>query len=403
MPVSMVARRSDYDLDVPPSISNAERRSRLGHRHRLAASQRSSDVVEIANDLVAIHSSDPVSVYLSLAARSSIPSIDALESALYRERSLIRHHGMRRTLWVVATSLLPVIHASCTEAVATKERNRLISQISAGGSVDDATSWVDDGVDVVVKAIAAGGPMATRAIGAALPQLAMPITLASGTAYAATVRAHGKLAALGAFQGRLVRGKPTGTWTSSEYVWEPGGIERLDEEVAAAELVERWLRRFGPGTLTDIQWWTGWTMGKTRKILTTVDTEEVVLESGEQGWVAAGDLDVAEPESWVALLPGLDATTMGWKKREWYVADDVVTRVFDRNGNAGPTVWADGHVVGGWAQRPDGSVALDVPDEVLSRHGGQINAAVQRFQDVVGETRFRVRFPSPNQKELLNG
>ena len=41
---------------------------------------------------------------------------------------------------------------------------------------------------------------------------------------------------------------------------------------------------------------------------------------------------------------------MGWKERDWYLGPHA-TRLFDRNGNAGPTVWSDGRVVGGWGQR----------------------------------------------------
>ncbi len=50
-----------------------------------------------------------------------------------------------------------------------------------------------------------------------------------------------------------------------------------------------------------------------------------------------------------ALLPGLDVTTMGWVERDWYL-EDLREQVFDNRGNAGPTAWADGRVVGGWRQ-----------------------------------------------------
>ena len=55
--------------------------------------------------------------------------------------------------------------------------------------------------------------------------------------------------------------------------------------------------------------------------------------------------------------PTTDPTVMGWKERDWYFGDPAAA-LFVRNGNAGPTVWADGRVVGGWAQTAVGSIAV---------------------------------------------
>lgn len=399
--VDSVMRLVLYAVSVPIMISNAERRARLSVRHRLIRDEWTDDVSQVADDMVALHSSDPVSVYLSAAARMLEPSVARIDDALYQDRSIIRHHGMRRTLWVVSREMLPVVHASCSADVAGKERRRLIQLIEAGGSIDAAQSWVDVGVDAIVEEISKKGALTTREIGAALPHLSVPITLAAGTSYSATVRAHGKLAALAAFQGRLVRTKPRGSWVSSEYAWEPLEIEPLDAQEAAGELIHRWLRRFGPGTELDLRWWTGWTATKTRQALGDAGAQLASLESGEEGWVARDDVALGTEDSWVALLPGLDPSTMGWKQRSWYLSDAVAERVFDRNGNAGPTVWVDGHVVGGWVQRADGTIALDVPDDVLRARGDEIDECVDRLAAVIGDTRFRVRFPSPNQRELL--
>jgi hypothetical protein len=54
---------------------------------------------------------------------------------------------------------------------------------------------------------------------------------------------------------------------------------------------------------------------------------------------------------------------MGWTIRDFYLdpAHRDHTRpgtLFDRSGNPGPTVWWDGRIVGGWAQRADGEVVV---------------------------------------------
>ena len=82
------------------TVDDAERRARLAHRHLLLPDDRTDDLAALADALVVLHSSDPVTVYLSALVRMRTPSLAAVDRALYDERTLVRHHAMRRTLWV---------------------------------------------------------------------------------------------------------------------------------------------------------------------------------------------------------------------------------------------------------------------------------------------------------------
>jgi hypothetical protein len=137
------------------------------------------------------------------------------------------------------------------------------------------------------------------------------------------------------------------------------------------ELVRRWLRTFGPGTEDDIVWWLGATKGIVRAALAELDAVAVTLESGATGWLHGDDLEeTPDPGPWVALLPVLDPTVMGWKERGFYLGPHAGL-LFDRNGNAGPTAWLDGRVVGGWTQKDDGQVVV-VPGEELDAAGARL-------------------------------
>ena len=72
---------------------------------------------------------------------------------------------------------------------------------------------------------------------------------------------------------------------------------------------------------------------------------------------------VADPGPWVALLPVLDPTVMGWKERDFFLGPHGPD-LFDRNGNAGTTAWVDGRIVGCWVQDPDGTVRVVPLEEV---------------------------------------
>lgn len=389
------------------AITVEERRARLARRHRLLPEERTDDVTAIADDLVALHSSDPVTVYLSLWARMRTPSVAAVEQALYGERTLVRHHAMRRTLWVATPGNVRLMHAAATRKVAAAERRRLV-KILADNGVADPERWLAVAVTRVLAVLHEHGPLGARRIGELAPELRVPLELGAGSANAVTVAAHTRVLVQMGFEGEVVRTRPHGTWVSGQYAyaaadtWLEGGLDThgLTEREAAALLAERWLRRFGPATTADLQWWTGWTATLTRHALVDCGAVPVDLD-GEPGWVAEGDEEPAEPAGdWVALLPGLDPTTMGWKQRGWYLPGESAD-AFDRNGNAGPTIWADGRIVGAWVQTAEGEIRthyfLDVPD----RTRRQVDSEVQRLATLLGEDRHSVRFPGMQHQRLL--
>src|SRR4051794_41472279 len=94
-------------------IDAVERRARLALRQRLAGAARAGSPEEVAGSLVALHGTDPATVYLAVGARLLDPAatVPAMERALYADRSLVRMHGMRHTVFVFPTDLTAVVHA----------------------------------------------------------------------------------------------------------------------------------------------------------------------------------------------------------------------------------------------------------------------------------------------------
>ncbi len=204
---------------------------------------------------------------------------------------------------------------------------------------------------------------------------------------------------------KVVRGRPKGSWTSSQYRWSPmeawlpGGVPSMPAAAARAELVRRYLGAFGPATGDDVKWWTGWTVSATKDALAAVGAVEVELAEGA-GWMLPDDEVGDAPGPWVALLPALDPTTMGWRRRMWYLGGHG-SLLFDHNGNAGPTVWLDGRIVGGWAQRKSGEVVHELLEDVGGDATAVIQTAADRLEGWLGSVRITPRFPTPLQKRLL--
>jgi hypothetical protein len=181
--------------------------------------------------------------------------------------------------------------------------------------------------------------------------------------------------------------------------WLSGGLYLTDAANARVALVRLWLRAFGPGTERDIHWWTGLTLTETRRALAASGAINVELDEGD-GHALPDDLDAtANPGPWVALLPALDSATMGWADRGWYLGEHR-SRLFDTNGNAGPTVWADGRVIGGWGQDSAGNVAYRLFEDVGGEAKVAVDAEADRVTNWLAGARITPRFRTPLEKEL---
>ena len=384
----------------------------MATRHRLLATARTDDVAAIADSLVALHSTDPATVYLSAMARMKHPSIEAVSKALYEDRTVVRHHAMRRTLWVFTPQMARWAHAACTVAVATTQWKRLAKMVEQSGVATDGAAWTTVAKAEILAALTSMGASTARQVGQAVPALTDKLHLKVGNSNVAVGGAHTRLLLNLGFEGAIVRGRPKGSWTNSEYPWSvaeqwlPDGLTGVDVETGVAELARNYLARFGPASTADLQWWAGWTAGTTKRALAAIDAVEVELDAGSAGgvgWVLPDDTgdDITKP--WIAFLPALDPTTMGWKNRSWYLRDlaKFGSPVFDINGNAGPTIWVDGRVVGGWAQRKGGDIAFKLLADVASKRVKSIGTEAERLRELIGDAQVNVRFPAPMQKELL--
>jgi len=392
---------------VSRRIGVGERRARLAVRHRLASESGAAAVTDVADALVALHSTDPATVYLSVAARQREPDFPAIERALYEERTLVRILGMRRTIFVVPRDLVAVVHASTTRAIAAEQRRRLTRTLEDYGGIADAGEWLRRVEAACLRVVGERGEVFGADVSAEVPELRTQILMNEGKKYEGLLNLTTRVLFLLSADERIVRGRPRGSWVSSQFAWSPmeawlpGGVVEVPPEAARADLVRRWLRAYGPGTAADLRWWTGWPARDVGRALRDADAVEVELEEGV-GVALPDDLDpVPEPAPWVRLLPALDPTVMGWIGRGWFLGEHGPV-LFDQTGNAGPTVWCDGRVVGAWARRRDGEVAFRLLDDVGADATRAIEEEAARLTGWIGAANLapRGRVASPLEREL---
>ena len=383
-------------------ITDQERRWRLARRHRLVGSPTTVD--DAAAALVGLHSTDPVTVFLAIAVRGAADSVTEVEAALYEHRTCLRMLGMRRTLFVVPVDGISVVQRAYTDSFVERERKRLAGWFETTGVAADGAAHIDAMIDVVFDMLEELGDASTRELTTGRPELDRRFVPPVGS-QTGSLSVGSRIVLLMTASGALARTRPLGTWISSQYRYAPMSrwigtdVAEMDAAIARAHLARAWLSGYGPGTVTDLQWWTGWNLGQTRAALGDVGAVEVALESGP-GFVLADDLAPVDPvDPWAALLPALDSTPMGWKQRDWYLGDHV-PHVFDRNGNVGPTVWWDGRVVGGWAQRADGELAIEYLEDIPADGRRLVEVEADRLSAFIGPSRFTPRFATPLERRL---
>jgi hypothetical protein len=395
------------------TITGEERRARLWRRHHLAAPAAGAAAPsQVARDLVALHATDPASIFLGLRARVADLDVADVERALYGKRTIARILAMRRTLFVAAVDRIPTIHAAASWSLARTERRRNLQLLELGG-VEDPEAWHDRVTERTVTALRDLGTATAVELREVVPELGLQVEVNRGKKWAGKIGMSSRVLLWLAIVGRVSRAEPLGSWKSTMYRWAPTR-EWLDLDLAArpedpagarAELARAYLQAFGPATFDDLHWWSGWNKTQTRKALEAVGLEEVDV-AGSTGLMIADDLEGGETggatdpiSGRVALLPPLDTTTMGWKRRDWYVGD-LEDRLFDRNGNAGPTVWHAGRIVGGWAQRDDGEVVVRLLVDVGAEVAGAVAEEASRLGQWLGDTVVVPRFRTPLEREL---
>ena len=214
------------------------------------------------------------------------------------------------------------------------------------------------------------------------------------------------LTQLGA-DGRIVRGRPRGTWSSTQHTWTPmatwlgAELPVVAPDEAQVELVRRWLRSFGPATVADLRWWTGWSAGEVKRALAAIEPVEVELDGGETGLVLADDTaPVRAPEAvgGAAARPrpdgdGLDGTGVvrraarrrAVRPLRQHRADGVVVRAHRRR--LGPAA----------RRRGGGAAARGRRRRRRRRRWTRRRPGSRRF---LGGTRMPPRFRTPLEREL---
>ncbi len=395
----------------------------LAWKQRLVPTAQGADVVAVTRDIVALHATMPTSPFLSLWARVRPGAAggferEMLEDALYETRELARIPCMRTTVHVVPSDEVGRFLAAYGPHHLPPEFREWESLLVRAGLCreEEADTLLGHLMRRVPAAVKESGPLPVREITRRVPELAAKVTHSEGKAYEGAFSLGSRFVAFLCASGALIRARPRGTWRSNLYEyaamvdWLPEQDQaRVEQEEAQAWLVERYLRAFGPASRDDIQWWTGLSAGETERALCALRSGVVPVEIEALGrgyWML--DEDAQQLRTFTPLegpsgffLPGLDPYIMGYLDRRRFVSVGHEAKVFDRAGNALPTVWAEGRVVGAWTQRKDGAVAYGLFEGVDRETRAGLEEQRHKLEEFFGGEYVPQRTHSPYTRSLV--
>jgi hypothetical protein len=246
-----------------------ERRARLAKRHALAPGAAAASVADAAARMVALHATDPATVFLSVAARVPKATVASIERELYDDRTVVRMLGMRRTMFVVPADAVGTIDAACTRAIAARERAGLVKLVEDGGVAKDGARWLKKVEAATLAALGKRGAALASELSQEVPELRQKIVYGAGTKWETVQTVSTRLITVLAADGSMIRASPavpgsapstagtyrrrgsarrsrTCRWTSLESSWRAGGWRRSGRErrtTSSGGRVGRWVRR----------------------------------------------------------------------------------------------------------------------------------------------------------------
>src|SRR3954470_2793636 len=154
-------------------MSVQQRRRAMGRRHHLAGDADTPEAA--ARAVLALHATDPASVYLSVLARSTRTTLGQVADAMYGRRTLVRWMAMRRTLFLLPRDDVSVVHAAVSAPLAATLRRQLIARLKRNGSRPpvhgDIGAWLRNLEGNVEEAVRRRGAATGAELGSDVPAL----------------------------------------------------------------------------------------------------------------------------------------------------------------------------------------------------------------------------------------
>ena len=363
------------------------------HRHHLVERAPAAKMLAVASRLCGLQAQVMSSAELMLWARLENLDRQAVQHALWQDRTLVKTWAMRGTLHLLPATELPLWHA----ALATSRRYRKpaawqkyfgISQQQLA-QLTDAIAASLEGCQLTRE------ELAQKVSGLLGPELGAKITEGS----------WGMILRPAAFSGRLCFAPSIGQRVRFTHpdTWLAAKLPPVDPQKATAEITRRFLAAYGPATYQDLgRWWMGGGVAIVRQWIAALGEEVTPVDlEGAQAWILTAQvrkLRELSPLKSARLLPAFDQYVIGASYHAEHLLPGVLrSRVFRPQGWISPVLFINGRMQGVWRHEIKGSrveVAIDPFIEIPRWARSAAGQEAERLAAFLGLT-LSVQFHNP--------
>jgi hypothetical protein len=324
-------------------------------KHHVVPGYQSDSIIEVARDLVGLHSARLSTPYVTLCSRVNDFQTKDLRDHSFISRKLVRVRCMRRTLHTVPLDLAAIVHQS-TLSFRVADCLRIYHQLGV-------PSPLIEEVSKAITHIVRNEPATSEQIQEIIQRedflsTGNQMTLDEHRKFVRTVIKHlwedGALCYINLSEHW---GAEKRVYGYTPQLYPEINLQALTPNEAQKYLVYYHIDRFGPVTETDICWWSGLGREIVRKCI--FDLRNRLFEVRMEGFDHIFYMTVSDFENfqtfkptennWLCLLAYEDPSLKGYfESRSRYIASQHYDTLFNQIGEARASIIANGAVIGIW-------------------------------------------------------
>ncbi len=332
--------------------------------------ERPEDAVTICRDMCGAQAQVMSAAYLQLWTRNHAITRAEIEEALWKTRTLVKTSLMRQTLHLIPTDEF-AIYISALRPSRFAQAMRVMDR--CGITREESAALIPRIMDIL-----SAGPLRRPAIAAAIrPKASKRVRFWMENSWS--------LVRLPIADGLICYGQGEGNevvFIRTDH-WLPkmkAGL--LPATEAQCTLFRKYLRAYGPATLTDFSHWSGIPMQEVKLLPPMLEADLAEIPGDKKSrFLLREDVAAlnksAEKKSSVRLLPLFDSYLLAHREKDHLLSAKHYKRVYRNQGWISPVVLIDGAIAGVWSHKLQGK-KLQVEIEPFGKLSRAERAGIER-------------------------